>query len=162
PISLMVDGRWRQRAEYDNAELTWLTRADTRDTNESLVDNLTLLAKADYLAIMSDRVYGVVPGLPDKFPLSSQYHHLLFNGDLGYEPVFITGRQPELFGVSLYADTFDEVQPPARAAAFLDARPHLTMGRADESFTVYDHPLTIVFKNTGKMTAVEMHELFVP
>jgi len=44
---------------------------------------------------------------------------------------------------------------------YLDARPHLNLGRADESFIVYDQPLTIIFQNSGNLTASQMRQQFV-
>ncbi|KAA3656068.1 MAG: hypothetical protein DWQ04_32195 [Chloroflexi bacterium] len=127
------------------------------------MENLDLLAEADYLTIMTNRAYGVVPRLPDKFPVSSQYHQLLFDGELGYEPAYLVDRHPNLFGIYLDADTFSEPQltPPKRVFTYLDARPHLKLGRADESFIVYDQPLTIIFQNTGKLTGTQMRQQFV-
>ncbi len=163
PTSMWFDGEWRQRSEYQNAELTWLTRTGERDSEENLMANLNLLAEADYLTIMTNRTYGVVPRLPQKFPISSQYHQLLFDGSLGYEPAYLVDRHPNLFGMYLYADTFGEpeLRPPKRVTTYLDARPHLNFGRADESFIVYDQPLTIVFRNTGHLTVTQMRQQFV-
>ena len=162
PTSKLVNGEWRQRGEFRSAELTWLTRVGERDSEEALLVNLALLTEAEYVAIMTNRAYGVVPRLPGKFPISHQYHQLLFNGDLGYEPVFVADRSPNLLGVSLVADTFNQpdLMPPNAVSAHLNAHPHLNLGRADESFVVYDQPLTIIFQNTGNLTSEEMLKLF--
>jgi hypothetical protein len=34
------------------------------------------------------------------------------------------------------------------------------MGRFDESFTVYDQPLVIIFRNTGQLSPEQLLELF--
>lgn len=46
--------------------------------------------------------------------------------------------------------------PPRPVADYLAGVGGVTPGRADESFTVYDQPLTMVLRNTGRMTVAEM------
>lgn len=162
PSSLTVDGQYRSRSAYDSGELVWLSGVGAQDDEEKLSENVDLLASADYLVIASNRNYAVVPRLPDIYPLSSQYHPLLFSGALGYEPVYVTGRSPFLAGLSLWPERFGRpgLQPPPLVADFLDAVPRLTFGPADESFTVYDQPLVIIFHNTGRLSAAEMDQQF--
>ena len=162
PGTMLVDGRARYRSEYPNAELTWLTNPDDLDDEAKLAQNLALLAEADYLTLTSNRVYGVVPRLPQRYPLSSQYHQLLLDGKLGYEPVLVVDRAPNLAGVYWRADTFGwpGLRPSPAITAYLNQFHNINGGRADESFIVYDQPLTILFENTGKLTAEEMLALF--
>ncbi|MEZ4593358.1 MAG: phospholipid carrier-dependent glycosyltransferase [Chloroflexota bacterium] len=162
PSSMAVDGEIRRRSEYPNAELTWLTGTTSNDDAEKLAENLALLAEADYVTIVSNRVYGTVPRLPELYPVSSQYHELLFSGALGYEPVFVAARYPTLFGWQLRPDTFGwpNLAPPPLVDAYFEAAPGLNWGRADESFIVYDQPLTIIFENVERKTAVELQSLF--
>ncbi len=162
PSTMLVDGRARYRSEYPNAELTWLTGPDELDNETKLARNLELLAEADYLTLTSNRVYGVVPRLPQRYPLSSQYHQLLLDGKLGYEPVLVVDRAPNLAGIYLRADTFGwpGLRPSPAITAYLNQSPTLNGGRADESFIVYDQPLTIVFENVAGLTAEEMMALF--
>lgn len=162
PSTMRLDGELRRRSEYPNAELTWLSGADLADNEEKLADNLELLASADYLTILSNRIYGVVPRLPERYPLSSQYHQLLFDGELGYEPVYVVGRFPTLFGWQLRPDTFGwpNLRPPTLVQDYLTAQPGFNLGRTDESFIVYDQPLTIIFENVERKTAVELQALF--
>lgn len=108
--------------------------------------------------MVSNRTYGVVPRLPELYPLSSQYYQLLFDGSLGYEVAAVFGRFPNLAGYHLKPDSFGwpGLRPPGTVRDYLSQLPGLNYGRADESFTVYDQPLTIIFKNTGSLTATEM------
>ncbi len=163
PATMLVDGELRQRSEYPNQELTWLTGPDQFDDVDKLNANLERLAEAEYLTVMSNRVYGVVPRLPERYPLSSQYHQLLFDGELGYEPVFVNTRMPNLLGFNFYPDSFvwPEIRPSSFVADYLDTFPGVNGGRFDESFTVYDQPLVTIYKNSRKLTAAEMGELFV-
>ncbi len=162
PTTLPVNGELRRRGEYENEELTWLTGPDAYDTEAKLAQNLDLLARAEYVTVLSNRVYGVVPRLDERYPLSSQYHQLLFDGELGYEPVFVQTRTPNLLGLALLPDSFGwpGLTPPADVAAHLDATPHLNGGRFDESFTVYDQPLVMVFENVGGLDSAEMAAKF--
>jgi hypothetical protein len=69
---------------------------------------------------------------------------------------------PSLLGFSLKGDTFGwpGLSPPQDVGDYLDGLPGMSLGRFDESFTVYDHPLVIIFANSGRLTAEEMAELF--
>ena len=163
PISMAYNGEKRLRAEYPNQELTWLTGAGDRDSEEKLAENLALLAEADYLTLATNRVYGVAPRLPEAYPVSGQYHQLLFDGELGYALVYVNGRYPHLGSLFYRPDTFGwpGLTPPEGVNDyFTETMPGLTGGRVDESFVVYDQPLTLIFKNVEGKTAVEMAEYF--
>lgn len=162
PVTMVVDGVQRSRAEYPNVELTWMTSPDEADDESKLMANLELLAASDYLTILSNRAYGVLPRQMERYPLSGQYHQLLFDGELGYELVWAGDRSPSLFGIGLRADTFKwaGLRPPQRLADFLDTPANLSMGRVDESFIVYDQPLTMIFRNTGQLSAEQMRASF--
>lgn len=158
PTSMDVDGVYRSRFDYDLQELTWLDKVDAGDNWENLTGQLQQLADADLAVIASNRVYSVVPRQSDRYPLAGQYHQLLFNGDLGYELVFVVGRSPQLGEIHLWADRFggSGVTPPAEVVDYLAATPRINLGPADESFLVYDQPLVMLFRNTGQLTVAEM------
>ncbi len=163
PISMAYAGEARLREEYANQELTWLTGAGERDSEEKLAANLALLAEADYLTLVTNRVYGVAPRLPETYPLSGQYHQLLFDGALGYELVWVNGRYPHLDSFFYRPDTFGwpGLTPPEGVSGYLaEAMPGLSGGRVDESFVVYDQPLTLIFRNVEGLTVEDMEILF--
>jgi 4-amino-4-deoxy-L-arabinose transferase-like glycosyltransferase len=163
PTSLVHENPAYQRSQYRSESLTWLSAGGSADNEARLAANLALLAEGDYLVLASNRVYGVVPRLPEQYPLSSQLHPLLFAGKLGYEPVLVVGRAPTLAGWQFYPDYFGwpGLEPPTAVADFFAQRTTLSPGRVDESFTVYDQPLTIIFVNQQRLTAEEMAALFV-
>ncbi len=163
PNSVKLDGVTRHAQEYRRAELTWISYVDAADNETHLMENLQKLAGADYLVVASNRIYGVVPRLPERYPLSSQYNQLLFDGRLGYELVYVNGRFPHLFGFYLKPDTFTwpGLRPPSQVAEYLSTFPGFNGGRADESFLVYDQPLTMIFQNVAHKTADEMRQLFI-
>ena len=108
------------------------------DSEEKLSQNLALLSQADYLVLSSNRNYGVIPRLPKRYPISSQYYPLLFDGNLGYEVVYAGTRMPSLLGFSLKEDSFGwpGLNPPQDVGDYLDGLPGMSLGRFDESFTV--------------------------
>ena len=110
------------------------------------------LATSDYVWFYSNRLYGTIPRLPERYPFSTQYYSLLFSGDLGYELVDAESSYPRLAGVSLVDDTFGRpgLAEPAGFSSFESSGLKLGLGFADESFSVYDHPLSLVFKNVGR------------
>jgi hypothetical protein len=78
----------------------------------------------------------------------------LFAEELGYELVHYVAVYPRLLDVNLVNDTFSDPDLPkpdllARREA---GRCSVNLGRADESFTVYDHPKPLVFENTGHLS----------
>ncbi len=158
PVPAVVGERAILSAGYRNEELSWLTGTGERDGAAKLERNASLLADAGYLTVVSQRVYGVVPRLPDQYPLSSAYHQVLFDGDLGYELVWVGGRFPSLGGVSLSPDlfTWPGLESPPGVSDYLNNLPVWQLGRVDESFTVYDQPLTMIFQNTGGLSAGEI------
>jgi 4-amino-4-deoxy-L-arabinose transferase-like glycosyltransferase len=157
------DVRFSARAMgYNQPALTWLTRADSRDNEEKLLANLTILAQSDFLVVDSNRIYGVTPRLPQRYPLSGQAPQLLFDGALGYELVFVAGRRPQIGPLALQADLFSwpGLTPPAGVQAYLEAQPVWRMGRVDESFVLYDQPLVMVFANTERLSVEQLRTLF--
>lgn len=162
PSSMEVDGRFQSRHVYDYTELTWLSGTFAADDVEKLARNLEQLAQADYATLSSNRGYGVVARLPEYYPLSYQYYERLFAGDLGFEVVFVTGRSPQLAGVALWPDRFGEtgLDAPPLVRQFLDSHADLTLGKADESFTVYDQPMPIILHNREHLTVEEMLQRF--
>ncbi|MCX6031356.1 MAG: DUF2298 domain-containing protein [Chloroflexi bacterium] len=112
------------KREYTRVELP-LYDPDTPVKLDTLVAELS---SADYLVIASNRLYVPIQRLPQRYPMSSQYYRLLFGGDLGYTPVAEFTAYPQLGPLTIRDD------------------------RADESFTVYDHPRTLIFANTGRLS----------
>ena len=120
-----------------------------------------LLADADYLLFYSSRLYGTIPRLPERYPVSAGYYRLLFQGDLGYEVVHVEQAYPSLLGIAFTNDTFSRPGLPVPAPVAL-ARPAavtIGLGFADESFSVYDHPRVLALRNVGQLSAERIEEL---
>lgn len=155
PSGLTGDGGYYPSGRYAYDVLTWLTGADSQDNTAKLTANVNRLAAADYLIVASNRVYGVTPLLPQRYLLSSQFYPLLFDGSLGYELAYVVQRGPHLDGYFVKPDTFGRpgLTPPPGVAAYLSGLPGVDWGFVDESFTVYDQPLAMVFENVGGFSA---------
>lgn len=88
---------------------------DTKDKWEKMG---ALLQRGDYLVLSSNRGWGSIPTVPQKYPLMSKFYKNLFEGKLQYKKI------KEFTSYPVIPDDW-----------------------ADESFTVYDHPKVLIFKN---------------
>lgn len=117
-----------------------------------------VLANADYLVFFSNRLYGTIPRLPERYPISTEYYRLLFSEQLGYTLADVQTSYPTLLGVSFVDGTF--ARPGLPALSEFPEGNHvpltLNMGHADESFSVYDHPKVLTFRNTERLDAAEI------
>ena len=115
------------------------------DDNPEKLERFTrILDQADYIVLSSNRQWGSLPRLPERFPMTTTYYRNLlgcppertidwcyrvakpgmFQGDLGFELVQVFQSDPSIGDLRLN-DQF-----------------------AEEAFTVYDHPKVMVFKKT--------------
>jgi len=80
--------------------------------------------------------------------------------ELGFELVFSSSAYPGLAGLELVDDTFAHVGllVPRLLAEREAGRSALHLGSADESFTVYDHPKTLVFQRTTTLSSAELQD----
>ncbi|MCH7996818.1 MAG: glycosyltransferase family 39 protein, partial [Chloroflexi bacterium] len=125
---------------------------------EHLADQL---AHTDYLVLFSNRLYGTIPRLPERYPLSSRYYQLLFDGDLGFDVEFVGQAYPNFLGVSFVNDTFTRpgLTPPRALASIQPTPITLDLGYADDSFVNYEHPMTILFKKARPLSEEELRTI---
>jgi hypothetical protein len=62
--------------------------------------------------------------VPQRWPVSSEYYRALFDGYLGFEPVKEWTNYPQLFGITMRDEKFEE------------------------ALSVYDHPRVVLFRKT--------------
>lgn len=86
------------------------------------------LMNADYYILSSNRAWGSMPLMPKQFPKTSLYYNMLFAEELGLKKVAEFTSRPTLGGIEINDDF------------------------AEESFTVYDHPIVLIYKITDKQT----------
>ena len=110
-----------QGQHYRGLNLT-LYDPDNEQKREKLLDQLR---QTDYIFLSSNRLYGSIPRMPQRYPMTSDYYRALFSGELGFELVHTGTSYPELAGWTINDDS------------------------AEEAFTVYDHPKVLIFKKTA-------------
>jgi YYY domain-containing protein len=107
---------------------------DSREKAQTIV---RALSEADWVAVTSNRVYGNVTRVPAVFPMSIAYYRALFDGSLGFERAADITSYPSLGPLRIADD------------------------RAEEQFTVYDHPRVLLFKKTPRFSAAEARRLLL-
>jgi len=161
PLTVNLNGRVRWPGEFRQFALD----PYAPDSVEKLRGMLQELAESDYLIIASNRLYGSTAGWPARYPLMRRYYERLFDGQLGFRMVSLSNieRHPQLGPLVWRSDPFVVVDlvSPSAAGQERPAALALDLGRADESFTVYDHPRPMLFKNASRLSSQEMEQLFV-
>lgn len=114
------------------------------DNLEKLMRFSRILDEAEYIVISSNRQWGTLPRLPERFPMSTTYYRNLlgcpaertiewcyrvakpgmFTGNLDFELVQVFQSNPTIDGLSINTQF------------------------AEEAFTVYDHPKVLIFRKT--------------
>ncbi|PIT89262.1 MAG: hypothetical protein COU27_01265, partial [Candidatus Levybacteria bacterium CG10_big_fil_rev_8_21_14_0_10_36_7] len=134
PGSFIAQEHWDDGVPIVNAEFYNLISLPLYepDTQAKWRDIETKLETSDYIVIASNRLY--VPlqkltdceSLPEErcYTITAKYYQDLFSGKLGFTKVAEFSRYPTI--------------------PILELR--LNDARADESFTVFDHPKVMIFK----------------
>ncbi len=94
------------------------------------------LAQSDYIVMSSNRLYGSIPKLPWRYPVTIRYYDLLFAGQLGFTKVYDETVSPHLGPWQIHDQ------------------------HADESFTVYDHPRVTIFQKNHTLSLDALRPLF--
>lgn len=90
------------------------------------------IAISKWIVVASQRNYGNLPRLKRRFPFACPYYKALFAGALGFEMATRFVNDPGLFGFNI------------------DTR------EAEETFTVFDHPMVFVFRKSREKTDIEI------
>ena len=128
------------------------------DDAEKIPDLVDRLATSDYLVFYSNRAFGAVSRLPDRYPQSSAFYRTLFAGQLGYRLERGFTSYPSLAGVSMRDDPYARagLPPPVVAAGADSGQPDgliINLGYADENVVGYDHPQVLIFRNVERLPA---------
>jgi YYY domain-containing protein len=105
------------------------------DSTQKVDKVVGVLDKADWIAVTSNRVYGNVTRIPSVFPMTTAYYRALFSGALGFERAADLNSYPSLGPVSFPDD------------------------RAEEQFTVYDHPRVLLFRKTRDYSSLRARRI---
>ena len=148
PIRGIRDYRVRQIPIYNH------------DTPEKMNTIAEYLSQGDYLVFYSNRTYGSVARLPERYPMGSRYYRMLFSGGLGYRPERAFTSYPEVLGVAFVDDTFGRAGIP-EPEGFKGNSPLLTLnlGYADENVMDYDHPKVLLFRNVEGLSQTRIFDL---
>jgi len=134
------------------------------DADTKLEHLLNGIQASDYIVLSSDRLYAPITRLAECYPLSSRYYQELFAECLGFKLVAAPTVYPQLAGITLLDNPragLPLATPPLLAAN----RPRglvFDLGRADESFTVYDHPQPLIFEKVLHLPRHELQALLKP
>jgi len=91
-----------------------------------------LLQKSDYYVLSSNRGWGSIPTVPNRYPLMSQYYQALLNSDCE--------KQKKLVGVCYKKiKTFEPYY--YKFIKYPDSW-------VEETFTVYDHPMVLIYEKS--------------
>jgi hypothetical protein len=95
------------------------------------------ISGADYIFLSSNRVYGSISRRPDLYPITKKYYQLLFSQQLGFEKVQEFSSRPTVPFINY----------------------ELNDDNSEESFTVYDHPKVLIYKNTGHFSSDKIYQI---
>lgn len=100
------------------------------DTDQKWNEINAKLVEAHYYVLSSNRAWGSIPTVPERFPRQTAFYQKLFAGETRYRLVKTFTSYPGLC-VGLGSICID-----------------LPDDGAEEAFTVYDHPKVMIYKNT--------------
>lgn len=86
------------------------------------------LDNGDYLILSSNRGWGSIPTVPERYPQMTQFYKDLFAGKTSYKKVAEFTSYPSLQYLGIPISIPDDI--------------------SEEAFTVYDHPKVLIFKNS--------------
>ena len=124
-----------------------------RDKIPELIDHLST---DDYIVFYSNRAYGSLSRLSERYPQSSAFYRLLFAGELGYRLERAFTSYPSLAGINLRDNPYGRaglVEPDPVGADARASGMYLNLGYADENVVGYDHPQALVFRNVERLPA---------
>jgi len=125
------------------------------DTVEKWKDMNERLKKVDYIILTSNRLYGSITSVPEKYPITNRYYQALFDGSLGFKKIAEFTSRPNL---PIPFISICLTPPFARYGIVAMKSQECTLSGisfvddyADETFTVYDHPKVIIFKKVKQI-----------
>jgi hypothetical protein len=155
PVPMQIADTARTPSDYRT-----LTLPMYDDDNTAKLETVVkTLCDSDYIVLATQRLSAPITRLSQRYPISSRYYRLLFDGQLGFELAASAVNGIALDGFVIADDRFDGLAPPLFSAS--DALVW-NWGRADESFTVYDHPWPLVFKRTHALSRDELYARLLP
>jgi hypothetical protein len=138
--SLILSEHWDDAlplpmAQYDKQFRSHQLPVFGRDTTKKWQTMNQWLQRGDYYILSSNRAWGSISQVPNKYPRMSQFYQRLLAGQTQYQLIARFNSYPSLdyLGIDLT----------------------LPDGWAEEAFTVYDHPQVLIFKNQIQQSQIE-------
>ena len=122
---------------------------DTIEKYTALADTVN---KTDYIILTSNRLYGSITSVPDRYPMATLYYQKLFNGSLGFEKVAEFTSRPyfPIPGIKscilIPGSNYGVIARSIEECQF--AGLSIVDDYSEEFFTVYDHPKVLIFKKS--------------
>ncbi len=161
PLPLRIEGKdpfWNWYQSLSTSASTQMNNYD-EDTLDKRAQLLDWLDEADYIVLSSNRLYGSIPRLPLRYPLTTTYYETLFNGSLGFELLAEFVSFPRLGPCQFPDQELPFVLSPPR---YTNAKPcSISYPPAEEAFSVYDHPTVLIFAKTPAYTR-QLAEALLP
>jgi YYY domain-containing protein len=151
-LPLRIDGYDPYSGIYQrdlNLELYW--NDDTAKRNRML----EILDASDVLAISSNRQWGTLPRIPERFPLVTTYYRHLIGcpPDRSVASCFIDAEPGRVHGDLGFELEATFTSPPRLGPLIINDQ------SADEAFTVYDHPKVLVFRKTDAYDSTHVRQV---
>jgi YYY domain-containing protein len=133
------------------------------DTFQKVEKVSGLLAGSDYIMAYSNRPWGSIARLPERYEYSSRYYQALFDGSLGFELTQAFARFPSFAGVTFEHDPFTRatVTKPASLPGIERTGLTFNLGWADENVVDYDHPLVLVWENVDHLPMGDIQNIML-
>ena len=132
------------------------------DGKQKWLDISEELAASDYFVLYSNRLAATTARLPERYPIAARFYEMLFDGELGYTFRYAGERYPQFAGITYRDDAYARVpfdRPGDESRPSGDVLTIDWYGWADESHTVYEHPQSLVFENTRRLSPDELYDL---
>jgi YYY domain-containing protein len=107
------------------------------DSPKKANDVVQALDGADWIAVTSGRTYMNFTRVPAVFPMTIAYYRALFDGSLGFDRMADISSYPSLGPL------------------------HFPDDRAEEQFTVYDHPRVLLFRKSPRYSSAKAKALLL-
>lgn len=96
---------------------------------------IQMLSQSSHMNVTSNRLYGSIPRMPERYPMTTEYYRRLFAGDLGFSLVATIPSYPSIGSWVINDDM------------------------AEEAFTVYDHPKVLIFRKDPDFSTARVRQI---
>lgn len=125
------------------------------DSSEKIIKLNSQIASANYIIMSSNRLWGSIPKVPNKYPLTTKFYNDLFSQKLNFSKIKEFNSYPGFtlpflkscyyFGPTDYPRVLNKLFSMDRNCSYPGI--YLRDDTAEEAFTVYDHPKVLIFEN---------------